>query len=80
MPDTEHCAQIADLPKLGLGLGLRNAHFEHILSEWPEVDWFEAISENFMDSGGKPRYVLNQIAERYPVVMACQCPSAAPIR
>jgi uncharacterized protein (UPF0276 family) len=33
------------------------------------VDWFEIISENFMDSRGRPRYVLNQIAERYPVVM-----------
>jgi uncharacterized protein (UPF0276 family) len=33
------------------------------------VDWFEIISENFMDSGGRPRYVLEQIAERYPVVM-----------
>lgn len=69
MPDTEHCARIADLPKLGLGLGLRNVHFEHILSEWPEVDWFEAISENFMDSGGRPRHVIHQVAERYPVVL-----------
>ncbi len=54
---------------LGLGLGLRNVHFEHILNEWPQVEWFEAISENFMDSGGRPRYVLRQVAERYPVVL-----------
>jgi uncharacterized protein (UPF0276 family) len=54
---------------LGLGLGLRNVHFGHILSEWPDVDWFEAISENFMDSGGYPRHVLNRVAERYPVVL-----------
>jgi uncharacterized protein (UPF0276 family) len=33
------------------------------------VEWFEIISENFLDSGGRPRYVLEQIAERYPVVM-----------
>ena len=33
------------------------------------MDWFEIISENFMDSGGRPRYVLEQIAERYPIVM-----------
>lgn len=55
--------------RLGLGVGLRNAHFEHILREWPEVDWFEAISENFMDSGGRPRAVLRRIAERYPVAL-----------
>lgn len=57
------------LPNLGLGLGLRNQHFEHILKESPEVDWFEVISENFMDSHGRPRHILKQIAERYPLVM-----------
>jgi len=54
---------------LGLGVGLRSQHFSHILEHWPAVDWFEAISENFMDSGGRPRYVLDQVAERYPVVL-----------
>jgi uncharacterized protein (UPF0276 family) len=56
-------------PNLGLGVGLRTVHFSHILQQHPEVDWFEIISENFMDSRGRPRYVLDQIAERYPVVM-----------
>jgi uncharacterized protein (UPF0276 family) len=41
----------------------------YILGYRPDVDWFEIISENFMDSGGRPRYVLDQIAERYPIVM-----------
>ena len=56
-------------PDLGLGLGLRTVHFPYILEHYPRVDWFEIISENFMDSGGRPRYVLEQIAERYAVVM-----------
>ena len=60
---------IADLPRLGLGLGLRNVHFEEILSGRPAVDWFEAISENFMDSGGRPRAVIRQVAELYPLVL-----------
>jgi uncharacterized protein (UPF0276 family) len=55
--------------RLGLGVGLRNVHFDQILRDWPAVDWFEAISENFMDSGGRPGYVLRRIAERYPVVL-----------
>ena len=54
---------------LGLGVGLRTVHFDHILKHNPAVDWFEVISENFMDSQGRPRYVLEQIAERYPLVM-----------
>src|SRR2546421_1780739 len=54
---------------LGLGVGLRTVHFDYILQHHPKVDWFEIISENFIDSGGRPRYVLEQIAERYAVVM-----------
>ena len=57
------------LPNPGLGLGLRSPHFSHILEHWPKVDWFEIISENFIDCHGYPRAVLSQIAERYPVVM-----------
>ncbi len=54
---------------LGLGLGLRATHYPHILKHRPSVDWFEIISENYMDSHGRPRYVLEQIAEHYPLVM-----------
>ena len=59
----------ANHPNLGVGVGLRNQHFGYVLDNWPRVDWFEIISENFMDSGGRPRYVLDRVAERYPVVM-----------
>lgn len=58
-----------NLPDLGLGLGLRTTHFSHILEKWPAVDWFEIMSENFMDTEGRPLYILDQIAERYPIVM-----------
>src|ERR671918_964195 len=56
-------------PNLGLGVGLRTVHYPYILEHHPEVDWFEIISENYMDSHGRPRYVLDQIAERYSIVM-----------
>lgn len=59
----------ASVPRLGLGLGLRHVHFDHILEHWPAVDWFEVISENFIYSHGRPRHVLRQVAERYPIVM-----------
>jgi len=54
---------------LGIGVGLRSVHFGEILSRQPKVDWFEALSENFMDTGGRPLHILDQIAERYPVVL-----------
>lgn len=58
-----------DLPNLGIGVGLRTTHFQHILDHTPAVDWFEIVSENFMNTGGRPLWVLDQIAERYPIVM-----------
>lgn len=54
---------------LGFGLGLRTQHFEHVLKQKPDVDWFEVISENFMVAGGKPKYYLHAIREYYPLVM-----------
>ncbi|MGH8931508.1 MAG: MNIO family bufferin maturase [Egibacteraceae bacterium] len=57
------------IPNLGLGVGLRSPHFGYIQRHEPAVDWFELISENFMDSEGYPRHVLDWIVERYPVVM-----------
>ena len=56
-------------PNLGLGIGLRTVHYDHILAQQPAVDWFEIISENYIDSQGRPRYVLDQVAERYKIVM-----------
>ena len=56
-------------PDLGFGIGLRTVHFPHILAERPEVDWFEILSENYMDTGGRPLWVLDQVAARYPVVL-----------
>src|SRR5438045_4329418 len=53
----------------GLGIGLRTVHFEHILNNHPKIDWFEIVSENYMATGGRVMYVLDQVAERYPIVM-----------
>lgn len=52
-----------------MGVGLRSVHFRHILEQRPRVDWFEAISENYLDSHGRPRAVLEWVADRYPVVL-----------
>jgi uncharacterized protein (UPF0276 family) len=57
------------LPNLGIGVGLRTVHYGHLLEHWPAVDWFEIISENYMQTAGRPLYFLDQIAERYPIVM-----------
>lgn len=53
---------------LGLGLGLRHCHAEQILAGEARVDWFEVISENYIDSGGRSMHILRQVAEQYPIV------------
>jgi uncharacterized protein len=57
------------LADLGIGIGLRTAHFGEILAGEPAVDWFEVLSENFMDTGGRPLHVLDHVAGRYPVAL-----------
>jgi len=52
----------------GVGIGLRTAHYGHILERKPVVDWFEIISENYMVEAGRPLHVLDQILEQYRVV------------
>lgn len=58
---------------LGFGLGLRPQHYEEILAAGPAggsgIDWFEAISENYMVPGGSPLSMLERIRARYPVVL-----------
>jgi hypothetical protein len=58
-----------NFPDLGLGVGLRTTHFSYILGERPEIGFFEVLTENFLDTGGRPLFTLDQIAERYPIVM-----------
>lgn len=71
--------RLSGLPDLGFGAGLRSCHFEWLLKndlnpaqqdelEKP-LDWFEIISENFMDNQGFAMYMLDRVRERYPVVM-----------
>ncbi len=58
-----------NVPDYGFGVGLRSVHYDHILDHKPPVDWFEIISETYLEAGGKTRYVLDKVLERYPVVL-----------
>ena len=57
----------------GFGLGLRPQHFPEILGDDPTstdgVDWFEILSENFIDVGGPPMRSMMAVRERFPIVM-----------
>jgi len=54
---------------LGFGIGLRSPHYDYVLEHLPAVDWFELITENYLAPGGRPRAILRQVREHYPVVL-----------
>lgn len=54
---------------LGHGVGLRNRHYSAFLEHRPAVDFIEAISENFMGLGGRPRAVIEQARRDRPLVL-----------
>lgn len=56
-------------PHLGWGVGLRAEHYETVLAERPGVDWFEALTENYIDTGGRPLDVLERVRRDYPVAL-----------
>jgi uncharacterized protein (UPF0276 family) len=60
------------LPSAGFGLGLRTAHYAEIAATTPQrsgIDWFEILSENYMDAGGKPLAMLDMVRRDYRLVM-----------
>ena len=53
-----------------VGVGLRSVHFPRLLDRpRTPVRWFEAISENYMDSSGQPLEFLKKIREDHPVAL-----------
>ncbi|MDQ0251342.1 uncharacterized protein (UPF0276 family) [Sphingomonas kyeonggiensis] len=56
-------------PFSGFGLGLRKPHYAEFLETRVAVDFVEVISENFMVEGGRPRRILREVRERYPVAL-----------
>ena len=56
---------------LGFGAGLRAEHYAEIeTSSGSEgIEWFEAITENYMDTAGRPLAVLERVRRDYPVTL-----------
>ena len=52
---------------LGVGIGLRPAHYRELLALERRVDWLEAHTENYFGDGGYALHVLMRLRERYPV-------------
>jgi uncharacterized protein len=63
----------SDARFLGVGVGLRPVHYPRILETLDParlgIDFFEAISENYMVPGGRPPRVLEEVRGHFPVVL-----------
>ncbi|RLA26709.1 MAG: hypothetical protein DRR15_19390, partial [Gammaproteobacteria bacterium] len=59
----------ADWPRLGFGVGLRAEHYEDVLAGSKGADWFEAITENYIDTKGRPLAVLESVRRDHPVAL-----------
>jgi len=66
---THHATTMTAQAALGFGLGLRTDHYEDILASRPNVDWFEALTENYLVPGGKPLHYLDRIRAEFPMVL-----------
>lgn len=54
----------------GAGIGLRSTHYDDILERGVgEAPWFEVISENFFEPGGRPWVVLERVRREVPIVL-----------
>ena len=51
----------------GVGIGLRQPHYEQVLEGTPPLAFIEVHSENFFADGGAALAVLRRARERYPV-------------
>ncbi len=62
----------------GAGIGLRTKHYQDVLvredaqmqevvENRPAVAWFEVLTDNYLGTGGLPRYHLRLVRENYPV-------------
>lgn len=51
----------------GVGIGLRAPHYQTILETQPDVPWFEALTDNYLNDGGYPLHYLEKVREHYPL-------------
>ncbi len=57
-------------PSQLVGVGLRPTHYPELEGgASTQVDWFEAISENYMNTEGRPLKMLLKVREAYPVAL-----------
>jgi uncharacterized protein (UPF0276 family) len=50
-------------------MGYRLVHHDNILNDDHPIEWFEGLTDNYLDLGSTQTYKLQEIGERYPLVL-----------
>lgn len=53
----------------GVGIGLRAPHVRELLHREVDVPWLELLADNHLWAGGRARWLLDAVCERYPVTL-----------
>jgi uncharacterized protein (UPF0276 family) len=61
------CTSPADPATLGVGIGLRPAHYRALLEQRPKLGWLEVHTENYLSRSGWDWHVLRTLRRDYPV-------------
>ena len=59
--------RLNDKPISSTGIGLRSPHVNEILTDLPEIPWFELLADNHLVEGGIIPLQLEKICQHYPV-------------
>lgn len=60
---------MSPLPDDAMGVGLRVPHYAHVLAAPPTVDYFELLSDNYLQPDSRARDFARRIGARYPQVL-----------
>ncbi|MEI7011516.1 DUF692 domain-containing protein [Leptospira licerasiae] len=53
-----------------IGVGLRKEHYPYLRKGEPvRISWFEAITENYMDTQGRPLEMLESVRKNFPIAL-----------
>jgi uncharacterized protein (UPF0276 family) len=58
-----------DHPNFGFGLALVHLHYRQVVAQRPPVDFYELITENFLETEGYPSHLVDQLSDRGPVLL-----------
>lgn len=65
---TEISNLLANLPRLGVGVGYRGRHRDQILQNQPDIDFVEILADDYLFAGPDKREELERLTEHFTII------------